>query len=132
MEKISGIVGSNPRLKSTDLQSSSAIRPGMPTFGRPVGESTIAQRKDLTTAQKANMIREKMALDKKTMYEVRAIERMQEQFFVNKPDIQVQPEKVDNLIAQVQEVRPQIEDMDGELDPDMQYTPKGTYVDVSA
>lgn len=138
MEKISGVLGSSPRLKSTDLQSSSAIRPGMPTFGRPVGETTIAQRKDLTTAQKANMIREKMALDKKTRAEVRSIERMQEQFFLSKPDIQVQPAKVDQIINEVAELRPQIEEGEISLtdpnlsDSDMKFTPKGSYVDVSA
>ena len=54
MEKISGILPSSRRVSSVDLQNAAPIRPGTPTFGRPIGISTLApELVGLTTAQKA-------------------------------------------------------------------------------
>lgn len=44
MQKISGILPTTPRLTSADLKDSGAVRPGAPTFGRPIGESNLASR----------------------------------------------------------------------------------------
>lgn len=52
MEKISGILPSRPRLKSVDLQSAHPIRPGVPSFGRPVG-STSVQRDRVNLSMQA-------------------------------------------------------------------------------
>lgn len=144
MEKISGVLGSSPRLKSTDLQNSSAIRPGMPTFGRPVGESTTAHRKDLTTAQKANMLRAEMDADKKAMYEARAIQRIQDQFFMKQAELNAAPQVPvsginPNLAAQPIESAPVNEDASesevestlGLTAEEMKYSPKGSFLDRS-
>lgn len=41
MQKISGIIPSSPRVASTDLSVAKAVRPGAPTFGAPVGSSSL-------------------------------------------------------------------------------------------
>jgi hypothetical protein len=43
MEKISGIVKASPRLTSVDLKEAAPVRPGVPSFGRPEGISTLSQ-----------------------------------------------------------------------------------------
>lgn len=40
MEKISGIIPANRRTKSIDVSNSQPVRPGAPTWGRPVGRVT--------------------------------------------------------------------------------------------
>lgn len=40
MDKISGILGSSPRLQAVDLKDS-PVRPGTPSFGRPEGSSAL-------------------------------------------------------------------------------------------
>lgn len=138
MEKISGIIGSSPRLKSTDLQSAPPARPGAPTFGRPIGESTLAHRKDLTTAQKANMLREQMLEDKKAFQEREAIQNMANKFFMN----QIEQRKALELapvegtetpgapaVEEPAAVAPEISELTQE---EMKYMPKGSYLDRSA
>ena len=44
MEKISRILPSSPRFKNADIKSAGAARSGMPSFGRPVGESSLAKK----------------------------------------------------------------------------------------
>ena len=46
MQKISSILPSSPRVLSVDMKESNPIRPGMPSFGRPEGVSTVRQRND--------------------------------------------------------------------------------------
>lgn len=53
MEKISGIVPKSARVQAVDLKNSAPVRPGMPTFGRPVGTSTPINRDAKTTAERA-------------------------------------------------------------------------------
>lgn len=140
MEKISGIIGSSPRLKSTDLQSAPPARPGSPTFGRPVGESTLAHRKDLTTAQKANMLREQMLEDKKAWKEQEAVQNIANKFFMNQIEqrnavqaspaqgVQIPGESV-SVSVPVEEATPEISELTQE---EMKYMPKGSYLDRSA
>lgn len=40
MEKISGIIPRNSRNSSVDLSKSQPVRPGAPSFGRPIGKVT--------------------------------------------------------------------------------------------
>lgn len=44
MEKISRILPSSPRFKNVDVKSAGSVRAGMPSFGRPVGESALAKK----------------------------------------------------------------------------------------
>ena len=41
MDKISGIIPSSARLSSVDMKDSSPVRPGVPSFGRPEGTSSL-------------------------------------------------------------------------------------------
>lgn len=133
MEKISSIIGASPRLKSADLSNSPPVRPGAPSFGQPIGEvNNIAHRKDLTTAQKANMIREQMIEDKKRFKEQEAVENLSEKFFMNKMEqesIEIPSSiEVKALTSGLSE-----EMAASELDPEeMKYMPKGYYLDRSA
>lgn len=136
MEKISGIISPSARLKSTDLQNSPPVRPGAPDFGRPLGEVTLAQRKDLTTAQKANMLREQMIEDKKRHKEQQMVEDLTNRFFMNQIDQRaITPGETHMEIPiQIEEM----EDQSGEASFDdlsqeeMKYMPKGYYLDRSA
>jgi hypothetical protein len=53
MDKISGIVPASSRVQGVNLKDSQPLRPGVPTFGRPVGVSSLAEGRQLTTAEKA-------------------------------------------------------------------------------
>lgn len=44
MEKISGILKPSSRVTSVDLKDAPPVRPGMPTFGRPEGVSSLRDR----------------------------------------------------------------------------------------
>ncbi len=46
MEKISGIIPANRRTKAVDVSNSQPVRPGAPTWGRPVGRVTQAMMPD--------------------------------------------------------------------------------------
>lgn len=62
MEKISGIIKSSPRLQSVDMRDSMPVRPGTPTFGRPVGVSSLTDNQVFNqTSVKANGIQNQMS-----------------------------------------------------------------------
>ncbi len=139
MEKISGILGTSPRIKSAEVQNAPPIRPGAPSFGQPIGEVTLAQRKDLSTAQKANILREQMLEDKKRLKEKQDIEDLSAKFFMNKMDgkydVSLSPEELSSieLKAPVVEQSAEGEIPLGELtQEDMKFMPKGYYLDRSA
>src|SRR6478672_2562783 len=44
MEKISGILKPSHRVTSVDMEDAAPIRPGIPTFGRPEGVSSLRER----------------------------------------------------------------------------------------
>ncbi|MAV91649.1 MAG: hypothetical protein CL676_09510 [Bdellovibrionaceae bacterium] len=132
MEKISGIVGASPRLQSGDAQNAQPARPGAPSFGRPIGEVTLAQRKDLSTAQKAVMLRDQMMADKKAFREQRAVQEMADRFFNNKVEDQLSWKAGEAIKMPVPEdsyVPAEPADMSPE---EQQLTPKGSYINKSA
>lgn len=53
VEKISGIVPASARVQGVNIKDSQPLRPGVPTFGRPVGISSLSEGRRLTTAEKA-------------------------------------------------------------------------------
>jgi hypothetical protein len=133
MEKISGILGPSPRVKSADVQASPPIRPGMPSFGRPIGDVALAHRKDLTTAEKANMLREQMLEDKKHLHEQQQIQNMANEFFMNKTERQGVDLHADLHTPKRGFVEDEVTVPVEELEPeDMKYMPKGSYLDKSA
>lgn len=51
MEKISGIIPRNSRNSSVDLSKSQPVRPGAPSFGRPIGKVTPRTFSDESTVK---------------------------------------------------------------------------------
>lgn len=127
MEKISRIVRGNSRVASTDLKSAAAIRPGMPSFGRPVGESTAANVSSTTTAAKAVAIHNELLEKKKPGGDSQVVQQMADQFFMARIARPAE-EPVDTeegVAAEMPEVPEAVEQPQG-------YTPRGSYVDVRA
>ncbi|MEI7973957.1 MAG: hypothetical protein WCH11_06280 [Bdellovibrio sp.] len=70
MEKISGILPSRPRLKSVDLQSAHPIRPGVPSFGRPVGSTSVQRDRVNLSMQARELASQAMAFTPKQASEL--------------------------------------------------------------
>lgn len=133
MEKISSIVPQSRRVSSTDLAAAPAIRPGVPGFGRSEGSSTRGVKDDMTTAQRAMAVQNKMAEDrKKSQFESDLVSRMSEQFFMQKSRLPAEP-KVEVLgpeqegwkedeLSKIPISKPSVDD----------YVPPGSFIDVSA
>ena len=51
MDKISGILPSNARLKSVDMKGAHPVRPGVPEFGQPVGSTSSMRDRISISAQ---------------------------------------------------------------------------------
>lgn len=136
MEKISRIVRGNSRVASTDLKSAAAVRPGMPSFGRPVGESTNVGTAPATTAEKAVALHNEMLGKKKPGGEDKVIQQMADQFFMTRiarpePGVDGQaPEGGLNADGAEEVIAPAKEEM-AEA-PSKKYVPRGSYVDVRA
>ena len=136
MEKISRIVRGNSRVASTDLKSSAAIRPGMPSFGRPVGESTNVAASGGSTAEKAVALHNEMLAKKKPGGEDQVVQQMADQFFLTRiarPEPAAEGD-VRSTAASSEDVEDAIQPAKDELAeaPAKKYTPRGSYVDVRA
>ncbi len=149
MEKISGIVRGSARVASTDLKSASAARPGMPSFGRPMGESTQANVSSETTASRAVALHNEMLGKKKTGGD-QVVQQMADSFFMTRirrpneepdqgdvqagatpmPDNSEVSElpKTDDLVLQKAK---QSDEEEKDKQP-AGYKPRGTFVDVRA
>jgi hypothetical protein len=83
MDKISGIVPSSRRVSSVNLKDSPPVRPGMPSFGRPQGISTLADENKPTTAERA-IAKQKELFDKRADRSAQAVQDMADKFFMQK------------------------------------------------
>lgn len=83
MEKISHIVRGNSRVASVDLKNSSAVRPGMPSYGRPVGEASVRIEREGTTASRAAELNLQLK-DQRRSSQDRVVEQMADAFFMNR------------------------------------------------
>lgn len=138
MEKISGIVRGNARVTTSDNKAAPS-RTGMPTFGRPAGESTPTVPKTTSTASRAVALHNGMTEAKKAISQGRVISQMADEFFMSKarpaevPVEEMLPNPIaakegsntDELVA-LEEEGPSVET------PVKAYTPRGSYVDVRA
>ncbi|HMN69425.1 MAG TPA: hypothetical protein PKC28_12865 [Bdellovibrionales bacterium] len=126
MEKISGIVRGNSRVAGPDSKSAGAARPGAPTMGRNVGESTVMPSKMGSTASRAVALHNGLEGVKKANVEARMISQMADEFFMSRSraameDVAQDMSAIDAPPAEVEGVQvPQ------------SYTPRGSYVDVRA
>jgi hypothetical protein len=85
MEKISGIVPSSRRVASVDLKSAQPVRPGVPTFGRPQGISSLSDSNKPTTAERA-ISKQKEMFEKRTQSasQPQLVQDMADKFFMQK------------------------------------------------
>lgn len=99
MEKISGIVPTSRRVTSVDMKNAPPVRPGTPTFGRPVGVSTEADKGKPTTAELA-LAQQKNIMDKRSPAEKgpELIQKMADRFFLQKSSV---AEKVNDVDVNV-------------------------------
>lgn len=82
MEKISGIVPASRRVQGVNLKDSQPVRPGVPTFGRPVGVSTLAQGGPTTAEKAVAAHNELMARRSGDAHKPAIITDMADQFFM--------------------------------------------------
>lgn len=132
MEKISRIVRGNSRVASTDLKSSAAVRPGTPSFGRPVGESTTASASATSTATRAVALHNEM-LDKKKSGGDQVVQHMADQFFMTRiarPGEQSETLEQQPVLAAQEPDDESVSDQVSEQPTG--YKPRGSFVDVRA
>jgi hypothetical protein len=158
VEKISKIVPGNSRVASTDLKSASAVRPGAPSFGRPMGESPATSDKFETTASRANAIQTELNEAKRSNSQDRVVAQMSDSFFQNRirgPDNEIAAgggviapkgkasikEAAGETRVQELATRPEFSSTDemvlgdarnGEITQPVGFKPRGSYVDVHA
>ncbi len=136
MEKISRVVRGNSRVAATDLKNAAPVRPGAPSFGRPIGESTSANPGSGTTASRAVALHNEMQETKKQNTQSRIVQDMADKFFLSrgreaedevaaKPPDGVVPVKASPVESEGDEVAIEIEQPAG-------YKPRGSFVDVRA
>lgn len=134
MEKISHIVRGNSRVASVDLKNSSAVRPGVPTYGRPVGESSVGAEiaGAGTTAGRAVALHAQINESRRSGPD-RVAEAIAEQFFMTRlrgPELEGAPtESVGSQGAGTAESSQEI--ISPEASAPSGYTPRGTFVDVT-
>lgn len=139
MEKISSIVRGNARVTTADSKAAAA-RTGMPSFGRPEGESTPAVAKTSSTASRAVALHNGIVEAKRAMSQERVVSKMADDFFMSKSrpgEIPVEdmlampmPDKIaattDQLIVTAETQGESVEA------PAKEYVPRGSFVDVRA
>jgi hypothetical protein len=144
VEKISNIVRGNSRVTSADLKSSSAVRPGVPTYGRPVGDSPPVQERAGTTASRAAALQTEMSEQRHASNQDRLVTTMADQFFMSR--IRRPEEEEPEVTGPPRKEAPTVHADDDEQlhtveagDPQevtapvkKAYTPRGSYVNVHA
>lgn len=157
MEKISNIVRGNARVSSADMKGSSAVRPGVPAYGRPVGESSQTGPPAESTASRAAALHNEMAEARRSRSQDNVVAQLADNFFMTRirrpdeevqaggsaggPQTQIQIQAPKRAIAKASEVVPQMSDEDIEVSAQTEavetaqpsgYTPRGSYVNVQA
>lgn len=125
MEKISRIVAGNSRVSSSDAKSASPVRPGMPSFGRPVGESTAANPSASSTASRAVALHNDLNEAKKVATQERLISKMADDFFMSR----MRGTEGEAEGAVISEGAIESSELSA---TETGYTPRGSYVDVQA
>ena len=128
MDKISGIIPSSRRVSSVDLQNAAPVRPGTPTFGRPIGISTLAPELiGTSTAQKALAEFDLQMAPKKSIDpKADIVENMSNQFFMKRTSEAPQAgvKDIDFKAPPAELILPSVDEA--------QFTPPGTILNVVA
>lgn len=98
MEKLSGILPSNARLKSVDLSEAHPVRPGTPAAGRPVGTTSIKDRFTVNSAEKDFALKETLTYkNPKETARAKIAESITNRFFETRLE---EPSKIDDFTTQ--------------------------------
>ncbi len=115
-----------------DLKNSAPIRPGVPSFGRPEGSNSLAERQGLTTADRAVAAHQELIAQRKSQSDrdVDAIQDIADRFFMRSSPV----EEIRNSgWVETESFSRDTEGVEGnwgfESEPSP-YTPPGTYLDV--
>ncbi|MFN7262519.1 MAG: hypothetical protein ACK5RO_10955 [Pseudobdellovibrionaceae bacterium] len=85
MEKLSGILPSNARLKSVDTKDSKPVRPGAPDFGRPKGSNSVQDRMNISAQALQLAADDHLAFkDAKEATRTQIVKDVTEKFFNNR------------------------------------------------
>jgi hypothetical protein len=140
VEKISHIVRGSPRVASVDLKNAPAVRPGTPSYGRPIGESPASPERTLSTASRAAALQTQLSEHRHSDND-RVVQQMADQFFMSRIR---RPQEEHEFAPSRFEASAADSDMElGEAhtasaeSPDAAqqpegYKPRGSYVDVRA
>ncbi|MCB0422922.1 MAG: hypothetical protein KDD61_18115 [Bdellovibrionales bacterium] len=127
MRKISGIIPSSPRVTTVDLANSGASRPGMPTFGRVQGTSSLAKANNayLTSFSKDISMDPKLGrrrpMDPQMRHE-QIVADVANGFFLKKaaehqsPTVEVGLQKSPNSLETQRASQPQFDFLSGEVE----------------
>lgn len=143
MQKISGILPSTPRIASVDMNESSALRPGGPSFGRPVGVSELSSRGDnkTSTAQIAGQRHDELlGLRSKELRDAESVKRLSDGFFMKRVQPEIEDGQRDSKIDdqtevaadQVSSVPRLFRDPESGEMVDRAVLPPGSYLNISA
>jgi hypothetical protein len=82
MDKLSSILGSSPRVKSVDLSDAHPVRPGTPSFGRPVGTTSIRDRFTVSDSAKDRALQDTVGFrNQKEDRQTKIAENVTKKFF---------------------------------------------------
>ena len=101
MQKISGILPSSSRITSVDVKEAGNVRPGTPSFGRPLGESNLMQNSVVRSAHQAlQKHNELFAQRTREQEQATTIQRMADSFFKNKEQLTRENDLVDEMLRE--------------------------------
>lgn len=152
MEKISHIVRGSSRVSSADAKGSSAVRPGAPSYGRPIGESPQPSMQTESTAARAVALHNEMLDAKRARSQDHVVTALADQFFMSRirrpeDEVALQPQTQQlqaprkgaaKALAEAAEEQPDEEQMvsaerdSAEAAQPSGYVPRGSYVNVHA
>ncbi len=147
MDKISGIVRGNSRVASTDVKSTSAVRPGAPSYGGPVGESGSRQELVGTTASRAVALHNELMDNRRTAKNDQVVTQLADQFFMTKikrpMEEQIEMPKISTAKlkelelsspdeAPIEVAESEVSEDDSNIAVPVGFKPRGSYIDTHA
>ncbi|MFN7729345.1 MAG: hypothetical protein ACK5P7_09340 [Bdellovibrio sp.] len=111
MEKLSSILPSNPRIKNVDMNGAQPIRPGIATYGRPVGVNPIKDRFSVSQQAKDIAFKDTLAAtNPREADSVKIVDDLSKRFFESRvgEDIKSRPasEETQERTTEVDEMVP--------------------------
>ena len=87
MEKISGILASSSRVNTVDLTDAHAVRPGAPSYGRKMGESSLAKNINRSSISSQRLNDPNLTFrEKQNIKHVDLIKNLTDGFFMKKQE----------------------------------------------